>query len=183
MVPGARPSLNRPQTFKTYPAAPVQLLPRALVASELSAVEVLSGSRAERHPGSCFARHPAVPCDGVVRVMRTPEGEDVWFRSAMCGQPPPGGDVRDKRCLGSVYHYDPLGHELALVRPAPADGRRRRRHNVVLSGVPLTTAGGTVPEAGPLCGTLGRSSQILAVSDATSTQGHRRRLVPRIVAV
>ena len=76
--------MNRPQTFKTYPAAPVQLLPRALVASELSAVEVLSGVKGRAAPLDLALLGTLLfLADGVVRVMRTPEGEDVWFRSAM----------------------------------------------------------------------------------------------------
>ena len=73
--------------------------------------------------------------------MRTPEGEDVWFRSAMsAGNLHPVEMYVISDALGGVYHYDPLGHELALVRP-----RRRRNGDddggitVVLSGVPLRT--------------------------------------------
>ena len=134
--------MNRPQTFKTYPAAPVQLLPRALVASELSAVEVLSGVKGRAAPLDLALLGTLLfLADGVVRVMRTPEGEDVWFRSAMsAGNLHPVEMYVISDALGGVYHYDPLGHELALVRP-----RRRRNGDddggitVVLSGVPLRT--------------------------------------------
>ena len=60
--------LNRPQTFKTYPAAPVQLLPRALVASELSAVEVLSGVKGRRTLDLALLGTLLFLADGVVRV-------------------------------------------------------------------------------------------------------------------
>jgi SagB-type dehydrogenase family enzyme len=112
------------------------------VASELSAVEVLSGVKGRAAPLDLALLGTLLfLADGVVRVMRTPEGEDVWFRSAMsAGNLHPVEMYVVSDALGGVYHYDPLGHGLALVRP-----RRRRNGDdgggmtVVLSGVPLRT--------------------------------------------
>jgi SagB-type dehydrogenase family enzyme len=133
--------MNGPEAFKTYLGTTAETLPGALVPSKLPAVEVLSGAAAPAAPLN-FALLGTLLflSGGVTRVMRTPEGEEVWFRSAMsAGNLHPVEMYVVSEGMGGVYHYDPLGHRLEVVRVlrgAPSAGEGA---TVVLTGVPLRT--------------------------------------------
>ncbi len=132
--------MNGPKAFKTYVGATAETLPGALVPSQLLAVEVLSGATARAAPLD-FALLGTLLflSGGVTRVMRTPEGEEVWFRSAMsAGNLHPLEMYLVSEEMGGIYHYDPLLHRLELVRVLRGTPSGEGA-TVVVTGVPLRT--------------------------------------------
>jgi SagB-type dehydrogenase family enzyme len=117
------------------------VLPRALVPSQLSAVEVLSGATVPAEALDLALLGTVLFLSGgVTRVMGTPGGEQVWFRAAMsAGNLHPIEIYVMSEAMGGVYHYDPLAHHLQLVRASRGASSEQQGVTVVLTGVPLRT--------------------------------------------
>lgn len=130
LVRGYRPLQweRKPPQFKTYPELEVVHLPEGLPEPTGAAFDV-----------HALARLLFLSA-GVVRVMQLPDGP-LWFRAAgSAGNLSPvevhvvTGDLAG---LGAgVYHYEPVEHGLARLRPAPSDTPPA----LVLTGVPWRTA-------------------------------------------
>jgi SagB-type dehydrogenase family enzyme len=128
---------NSPSALKSYPRVPIRELPRQILSSTLSAVEVLSGVSADPAPihedrlGSILFL-----AAGVTRGRRSSTGAPVWFRAAMSA-----GNLHPIELYlldDGVWHYDPLLHRLEQVRPAVGT-TVTQTITVVVTGIPART--------------------------------------------
>lgn len=130
---------NRPAPFKTYPGLGATPLPRRLVRSSPTAIEVLSGRRAGASPLTEERLSTLLfLAGGVTRFTVAGDGEPVYFRTAMSA-----GNLHPVEMYtvsaSSVAYYHPLEHALVTLRGVAPDTAAEGSATVVLTGVPFRT--------------------------------------------
>jgi SagB-type dehydrogenase family enzyme len=128
---------NQPTSIKSYRDADAVALPREILASSISAVDVLSGFVATDRPvDDDILSTVLFLAAGVTRRLRSPQGAPVLFRTAMSAgnlHPIELYVIRD-----GVWHYDPLAHRLVCVRAA-SDSTIPDGALIVVTGIPFRT--------------------------------------------
>ena len=129
---------NQPSAVKSYRSATTLAMPRNVVPTSLSALSVLSGIvSAEQRIDDELLSTLLFLAAGITRGIRSPTGAPVWFRTAMSAgnlHPIELYVIRD-----GVWHYDPLGHRLALVRAPRSRVPPSEGAHIVVTGIPFRT--------------------------------------------
>ncbi len=129
---------NRPEPFKRYRAGGAAVpLPAELRRSSRRALDVLSGHRGDPTPvDEDLLGTLLFLAGGVTRVAHTPDGEPIWFRTAMSA-----GNLHPVEIYvvgGRVFHYEPLAHTLTPI--SDGDGALDGSGvTLVLTGIPFRT--------------------------------------------
>lgn len=126
---------NRPAPFKNYRGVAARPLPRDVRRSALSAVDVLSGRRAEAEPLDDDLLGTLLFLTAGVTRVAYPNGEPMWFGPSMSAgnlRPIEIYVVRD----GEVQYYHPLDHSVVPLRSGLDLGEGTA---LVVTGTPFRT--------------------------------------------
>lgn len=141
----------RPPQFKLYAGAPLPL-PRELPVADTGTLMALNGAEPslEGPLDAALLARILFRSAGVVRYLTRENGSTEWYRAAgSSGNLSPlelylvSGEVGD--LAAGVYHYEPISHALALVRPgdsrlslatATVPGSAPTRASIVVTGIP-----------------------------------------------